>query len=55
MALDTLSIPAISTEYERIFSSTKKFITSMQSLLKVDIIKATEYLKAWWDCGIISQ
>src|SRR5271156_404388 len=55
MALDTLSIPAISTEYERVFSSTKKFITSMRSLLKADIPKATKYLKASWDCGIILQ
>jgi hypothetical protein len=47
MALDTLSIPTISTEYERVFSIAKKFSTSMRSLLKVDIIKATKYLKAW--------
>jgi len=47
MALDTLSIPTISTEYERVFSIAKKFIISMRSLLKVDIIKATKYLKAW--------
>jgi len=29
--------------------------TSMQSLLKVDMIKTTEYLTVWWDCGMISQ
>ena len=55
MALDTLSIPAMPTECERVFSSTKKFITPMRSLLKEDIIEATECLKAWWDRGIISQ
>jgi len=55
MALDTLSIPAMSTECERVFSSTKKLINPMRSLLKTDIIEATECLKAWWDCGMITQ
>ena len=55
MALDTLSISAMSTKCERVFSSAKKFITPMRSLLKEDIIEATECLKAWWDGGIISQ
>ena len=47
--------PRTPTECEIEFSRTKKLVTSMRSLLKVGIIKATEYLKAWWDCGIISQ
>jgi hAT family C-terminal dimerisation region len=55
MALDTLSIPAISIEYKRVFSSTKKLLTPTRSVLKEDIIEATECLKAWWDCGIINQ
>jgi hAT family C-terminal dimerisation region len=55
LALDTLSIPAMSTECERVFSSTKKLLTPMRSCLKEDIIEATECLKAWWDCGMISQ
>jgi hypothetical protein len=55
MALDTLSIPAMSTECERVFSCTKKLITPMWSLLKEKVIEATECLKAWWDCGTISQ
>jgi hypothetical protein len=45
----------MSTEYERVFSSTKKLITPMRSLPKEDIIEATECLKEWEDCGIISQ
>jgi hypothetical protein len=43
----------MSTECERVSNSTKKLITLMWSLLKEDIIEATE-LKAWWECGIIS-
>jgi hAT family C-terminal dimerisation region len=55
LALDTLIIPAISTECERVFNSAKKLLTPMRSCLKEDIIEATECLKAWWDCGMISQ
>jgi hAT family C-terminal dimerisation region len=55
MALDTLLILAMSTECERVFSSTKKLLTPMRSLLKADIIEATECLKAWWDSRMISQ
>jgi hAT family C-terminal dimerisation region len=44
MALDTLLIPTISIECERVFSSTKKLINPMQNLLKTDIIEACECL-----------
>jgi hypothetical protein len=47
MALDTLSIPAMSTECERVFSSTKKLLAPMRNGFKEDIIEATECLKAW--------
>jgi hypothetical protein len=46
-ALDTLCCLAILTECERMFSSTKKFITPERNILADDIIKACEYLKAW--------
>jgi hypothetical protein len=54
-ALDTLAIPATSTECERIFSSAKKLVTPERNRLSDDIIEATECLKAWWDSGVISQ
>jgi hypothetical protein len=47
MALDTLSIPTMSIECERMFSSTKKLLIVTRSALKEDIIEATECLKAW--------
>jgi hAT family C-terminal dimerisation region len=53
MALDTLSIPAISVECERVFSSAKKLLTPARNNLQEDIIEATECLKAWWDKEII--
>lgn len=54
-ALDTLAIPATSAECERIFSSAKKLVTPERNRLSDDIIEAMECLKAWWDCGAITQ
>jgi hypothetical protein len=55
MALDTLSIPAMSMECERVFSSAKKLLTPAPDNLQEDIIEATECLKVWWDKEIIQQ
>ena len=46
LALDTLSIPAMSTECERVLSSAQKLITPSRNSLQEDIIEATECLKA---------
>jgi hypothetical protein len=46
MALDTLSIPSMSAECERILSSTKKLLTDSRNGLQEEIIEATECLKA---------
>ena len=54
-ALDTLSCPAMSTEYERVFSSAKKPITPERNQLGEDIIEACECLKAWWRNSLIEQ
>jgi hypothetical protein len=39
-ALDTLSCPATSDEYERVFSSTKKLITPERNALGDELIEA---------------
>ena len=52
-ALDTLSIPAMSAECERVFSSAKKLITPERNALADNTIEACECLKAWWDQGLI--
>ena len=54
-AFDTLAILAMSAEYERVFSSTKKRITPERNRLAEDIIEASECLKNWWDRGLIQQ
>src|ERR1700722_6525305 len=52
-ALDTLSIPVISVECERVFSSAKKLIAPERNALADNTIEACECLKAWWDQGLI--
>ena len=44
-AFDTLAIPAISVECERVFSSAKKLITPERNYLNTRIIEASECLK----------
>lgn len=47
MGLDMCSIPAMSAECERVFSQTKLLLTSQRQGLKIDIIEATQCLRAW--------
>jgi len=46
MAFDMLSIPAMSAECERTFSSTKLLLTDRRARMKEDIIEASECLRA---------
>ena len=46
MALDILSIPAMSADPERLFSSAKLLISDLRNKLSMDIIKAFKYLKS---------
>ena len=47
MAFDHISIPAMSSETERVFSDTKLFISDMRSRLGPEIIEALECLRKW--------
>ena len=51
MALDLLSIPAMTAECERVFSSSKILISDRRNRLKDDIIEASEYLNYWYRRG----
>ena len=53
MTFDTLSVPAMSAECERVLSSCKKMITPERNRLDEDIIEATECLKSWWDQDVL--
>ena len=47
MALDMLSIPAMSAEPERLFSGAKRSITDRRNRLGIESIEALECLKSW--------
>jgi hypothetical protein len=48
MALNLLSIPAMSAEPERLFSSCKITITDRRNRLSVKVIEALECLRSWY-------
>ena len=48
MAWDTLAIPAMSAECERIFSSASRLVTSLRESLQDEVIEANECLKNWY-------
>ena len=48
MAWDTLAIPALSAECERMFSCAARLVTTLRNGLKKDIIEVNECLKAWF-------
>jgi len=47
MALDILSIPAISDELERVFSGAHRTISWERCSLKLETIEQVECLKSW--------
>ena len=53
MAFDILSIPAMSAEVERIFSSTKRALTPDRNALTVESLEVYELLRNWWRGEII--
>ena len=54
MAWDTLAIPAMSAECERVFSSAARLVTWLRNSLGDDAIEANECLKNWWDQALVS-
>ena len=52
MAIELATIPAMSTETERIFSGGKHAISEQRFRLGDDIIEALECLKSWYREGI---
>jgi hAT family C-terminal dimerisation region len=49
MALDMLSIPAISNDAKRVFSSCKLTITDYRNRLSIEVIEQLECLKLWME------
>jgi hypothetical protein len=54
-AFDTLSIPAMSAEIERVFSDTKWPISFDRNRLQDSTIEYLELLRYWWSRNIVTQ
>jgi hypothetical protein len=54
-ALDLLSIPAMSAEIERVFSSAKRLITADRNHLNPETIENLSLLKYWYRHGIVKD
>jgi hypothetical protein len=55
MALDILSVPAMSDEPERVFSGARRTISWERMSLGADTIEETECLKHWKRSGILNK
>jgi len=53
MALDIFSIPAMSADPERLFSSFKHVLPDTRNRLKCDALEALECLKSWAKEGVL--
>lgn len=54
-AFDMLSVPAMSAECERVFSSAKNLIVASRNNLDDDLVEANECLRSWWNRGLLIQ
>ena len=55
MAIDILSIPAMSAEPERVFSGTRRTISWERSRLSPKTVEKVECVKHWTRSGILEQ
>lgn len=55
MAIDIFSIPAMSSEAERVFSGAKHTISDERASLQIDTIQALECLKSWFRADLLTQ
>jgi hypothetical protein len=54
-SFDLLSIPLMSVECERVFSSAKLLVTERRSRLKDDLIEACTCLRAWYEEELVND
>jgi hypothetical protein len=53
MAVDLLTIPAMSAEVERVFSQAGLMVSDRRNRLKKDVIEACQCLRYWDKEGVI--
>ena len=55
MAIDIHSIPAMSSEPERVFSGAKHTVSDQRNSLKAETIELLECLKSWFRLGLFTE
>jgi hAT family C-terminal dimerisation region len=55
MAIDIYSIPAMSSEPERVFSSAKHTVSDQRNSLEAETIELLECMKSWFRLGIFTE
>lgn len=55
MAIDIFSIPAMSSEAERVFSGAKQTLTDDRGSMKINTLEAVECLKSWFQSSIFEN
>ena len=55
MAIDIFSIPAMSSEPERVFSGAKNTLSDNRASLTMSTIQATQCLKSWFRSGLFTK
>ena len=55
MAIDILSIPAMSDEPERVFSGARRTVSWERAQLSAENIERLECLKSWWQNDISDE
>ena len=55
MAIDVFSVPAMSSEPERVFSGAKHTLTEQRIRCNIETIQLLEYLKSWFRLGIYTE
>ena len=55
MAIDIYSIPAMSSEPERVFSSAKHTVSDQRNSLEAKTIELLECMKSWFRLGIFTE
>ncbi len=55
MAIDIFSIPAMSSEPERVFSGAKHTINEQRMSMKTDTLELLECMKSWFRLGIYTE
>jgi hypothetical protein len=53
MARDIFSIPGMSAEVERLFSSTKLMIPDHRNRVKPELVEAGECIRSWAKSGLV--